>query len=255
MLTSRFAMWMAWGPELTFLCNDAYLPTTGLKRDWVLGARSDHIWAEIWNDIGPRIEHVLRTGEATWDEQLRLYLERSGFCEETYHTFSYSPLTDDRGDTAGMLCVVNEVTQRVFAERQLAKLRDLGSRLAGAPTRAAVMAAFESCVSEDSPDLPFVLAYLCEEANAAPKLAAFHGLQKSNPWTATTYWLGNRRNLPSFGDAFYDVVGIATPSDQEGAFRGRRLDRALVMPIAGGEGLVPLGFMVAGLNPHRTTEH
>ena len=115
MLTSRFAMWMAWGPELTFLCNDAYLPTTGLKRDWVLGARSDHIWAEIWNDIGPRIEHVLRAGEATWDEQLRLYLQRSGFCEETYHTFSYSPLTDDRGDTAGMLCVVNEVTQRVFA--------------------------------------------------------------------------------------------------------------------------------------------
>ena len=254
MLTSRFAMWMAWGPELTFLCNDAYLPTTGLKRDWVLGARSDHIWAEIWNDIGPRIEHVLRTGEATWDEQLRLYLQRSGFCEETYHTFSYSPLTDDRGDTAGMLCVVNEVTQRVFAERQLAKLRDLGGRLAGAPTRAAVMAAFESCTSEDSPDLPFVLAYLCEEANAAPNLAAFHGLQKSNPLTAISYWLGNRRNLPSFGDAFYDVVQIATPRGQEGAFRGKGPDRALVMPIAGGEGLVPLGFMVAGLNPHRTLD-
>ena len=247
MLASRFAMWMAWGPELTFLCNDAYLPTTGLKRDWVLGARSDRIWAEIWNDIGPRIEHVLRTEEATWDEQLRLYLERSGFCEETYHTFSYSPLTDDRGDTAGMLCVVNEVTQRVFAERQLAKLRDLGSRLAGASTRAAVMAAFESCISEDSPDLPFVLTYLCDEANAAPKLVAFHGLKKSNPLTDTNYWLGNRKNLPSFGDAFYDVVGITEHSDQEEAS-----DRAIVMPITGGEGHVPLGFLVAGLNPHRT---
>ena len=63
MLTSRFAMWMLWGPELTFLCNDAYLPMTGLKRDWVLGARSDRIWAEIWSDIGPRIEHVLRTAK------------------------------------------------------------------------------------------------------------------------------------------------------------------------------------------------
>ena len=37
LLTSRFPMWMAWGPELTFLCNDAYLPTVGLKRDWVIG--------------------------------------------------------------------------------------------------------------------------------------------------------------------------------------------------------------------------
>ena len=97
MLTSRFAMWMAWGPELTFLCNDAYLPTVGLKRDWVIGSRSDKVWAEIWPDIGPRIEHVLATGEATWDEALLLYLERSGFAEETYHTFSYSPLADDAG--------------------------------------------------------------------------------------------------------------------------------------------------------------
>src|SRR5579871_6878543 len=56
MLTSRFAMWMAWGPELTFLCNDAYLPTVGMKRDWVIGSRSDKVWEEIWPDIGPRID-------------------------------------------------------------------------------------------------------------------------------------------------------------------------------------------------------
>ena len=43
MLDSRHAMWMLWGPELTFFCNDAYLPTLGLKRDWALGARSDKI--------------------------------------------------------------------------------------------------------------------------------------------------------------------------------------------------------------------
>ena len=95
MLTSRFAMWMAWGPELTFLCNDSYLPTVGIKRNWVIGRRSDKVWAEIWPDIGPRIDLVLRTGEATWDEALLLYLGRSGFAEETYHTFSYSPLADD----------------------------------------------------------------------------------------------------------------------------------------------------------------
>src|ERR1700734_2319951 len=135
-LTSRFAMWMAWGSDLTFLCNDSYLPTVGLKRDWVIGSRSDKVWAEIWPDIGPRIRHVLATGEATWDEALLLYLQRRGFAEETYHTFSYSPLADDAGRNAGMLCVVAEVTEKVIGERQLATLRDLGSRLAAAATRA-----------------------------------------------------------------------------------------------------------------------
>src|SRR6202040_1525860 len=68
MLDSRYAMWMGWGPELTFFCNDAYLPTVGVKRDWVLGARADAVWQEIWPDIGPRIDHVLSRGVATWDE-------------------------------------------------------------------------------------------------------------------------------------------------------------------------------------------
>ncbi len=95
MLDSRYAMWMLWGPELTFFCNDAYLPTLGIKRDWVLGARSDKVWEEIWPDIGPRIAQVLEHGRATWDEALLLFLERSGFPEETYHTFSYSPVYDD----------------------------------------------------------------------------------------------------------------------------------------------------------------
>jgi hypothetical protein len=56
MLDSRCALWMLWGPQLTFLCNDAYLPTVGIKRDWVLGARSDLVWEEICPDIGPRIQ-------------------------------------------------------------------------------------------------------------------------------------------------------------------------------------------------------
>jgi len=72
MLDSRFAMWLAWGPESVFPCNDAYLPTVGIKRDWVLGARADRVWQEIWQDIGPRIHHVLSTGKATWDDGLQL---------------------------------------------------------------------------------------------------------------------------------------------------------------------------------------
>jgi hypothetical protein len=150
-------MWMAWGDDLTFFCNDAYLPTTGVKSDWALGARSDRVWAEIWPDIGPRIAHVLATGEATWDEALLLYLERNGFIEESYHTFSYSPLADDLGRTVGMLCVVAEVTERVIGERQLDLLRDMGARLSAASTRTEVMDAMATRLRAGAPDVPFGL--------------------------------------------------------------------------------------------------
>lgn len=69
MLGSRFAMWMAWGPELTFFCNEAYRrDTLGSQYPWALGRPASEVWAEIWPEIGPRIDQVIRTGEATWDE-------------------------------------------------------------------------------------------------------------------------------------------------------------------------------------------
>src|ERR1700751_2488627 len=91
LLSSRFSMWMAWGPELTVLYNDAYAKyTLGKKHPWALGRPAAEVWSEIWKDIRPRIYRVMETGEASWDEALMLILERSGYPEETYHTFSDS---------------------------------------------------------------------------------------------------------------------------------------------------------------------
>jgi signal transduction histidine kinase len=174
MLDSRYAMWMLWGPELTFFCNDAYLPTVGIRRDWVMGARSDKVWAEIWTDIGPRIDQVLTRGESTWDEALLLFLERSGFPEETYHTFSYSPVYDDDNRIAGMLCVVTEVTERVQAERGLALLRDLSTRTSGGSVQESLdrlMAVLEA----DPLDVPFAALYLNDEKRGVATRVAMFG--------------------------------------------------------------------------------
>jgi PAS domain S-box-containing protein len=257
MLTSRFAMWMAWGPELTFFCNDAYLPTTGLKRDWVLGARSDRVWAEIWQDIGPRIRRVLATGEATWDEALLLYLERSGFPEETYHTFSYSPLADDAGNTAGMLCVVAEVTERVIGERQLATLRDLASRLAVAATRAEVTRALEACLHAEPRDLPFALAYLYDAGAGQAALAAVHGLDRAaaaarvDVLAADASWPFGR--VLDGGSELATVAAEAVSSLPPGHWQSVP-HQALVVPVVGTDGGSPVGFLVAGLNPHRALD-
>jgi PAS domain S-box-containing protein len=257
MLTSRFAMWLAAGPELLFFCNDAYLPTTGDKSGWVLGARSDTVWAEIWPDIGPRIERVLQTGEATWDEALLLYLERRGFAEETYHTFSYSPLDDGAGRTAGMLCVVAEVTERVIGERQLAMLRDLGTRLAEAATRDAVMRALEASLAEEPRDLPFALAYFFEPGTDVAHLAAVHGVDVRGtpaaprlevdavgepPWPIAAI----RRGETQIASLPQDWPAIVSPAFWQAPPR-----TACVMPLSRSDNDAPVGFFVAGLNPHR----
>src|SRR5690348_3324732 len=52
LLTSRFSMWMGWGPDLTFFYNDAYQrDTLGVKHPWALGRPFRDVWAEIWPDL------------------------------------------------------------------------------------------------------------------------------------------------------------------------------------------------------------
>ena len=98
--------------------------TLGAKHPWALGQPARKSGRRSGRTSDRAIETVLRTGNATWDEGLLLFLERSGYPEETYHTFSYSPLPDDDGKIGGMLCVVTEDTERVIGERRLATLQD-----------------------------------------------------------------------------------------------------------------------------------
>ncbi|TDB97409.1 histidine kinase, partial [Micromonospora fluostatini] len=161
LLSSRFPMWMAWGPELTFFCNAAYRrDTLGRKYPWALGRPAGEVWAEIWPDIGPRIDRVLGTGVATWDAGLLLFLERSGYREESYHTFSYSPLRDDDNALVGMLCVVSEDTERVVGERRMTTLRDLGSDPSVVRTEDETLAFAARQLGRNGLDLPFTAIYL-----------------------------------------------------------------------------------------------
>ena len=192
MLTTRYAMWMGWGRDLTFFYNDAYAHMTlGAKHPWALGRPASEVWAEIWPDIGPRIDHVLATGEATWDEGLLLFLERSGFPEETYHTFSYSPLHDDDGEVGGMFCVVTEETNRVIGERRLGLLREFGARLAASQTTDDVWAAVERSMATDARDLPFTLTYLVGDDETTATLAASSNVAAGDPVARTSLSIDN----------------------------------------------------------------
>ena len=135
MLLSRFEMWLGWGTELTFFYNDAYIPTLGAKHPGALGRPMRRVWNEVFADVEDRITSVMRDSVATWDKALLLVLERNGYKEETYHTFSYSPLRGDTGLTEGLICVVTEETERVIGERRLETLSTLASSLLAIRTR------------------------------------------------------------------------------------------------------------------------
>ena len=128
LLNSKFPMFVAWGKELSFLYNDAYAEILGTKHPRALGRRFQEIWAEIWSDISPLIDAAM-AGEGTYRENLPLVMNRKGFNERTWFTFSYSPVRDESGQVAGMFCACTEMTAQVLAERRRDALLKLDDRL------------------------------------------------------------------------------------------------------------------------------
>ena len=263
LITSRFAMWMSWGPELTFLYNDAYAHMTlGKKHPWALGKQSREVWAEIWQDIGPRIRRVLDTGESTWDEGLLLFLERSGFPEETYHTFSYSPLTGDDGKINGHLCVVTEETERIIGERQLTFLRSLSSGLSAKITEEDVLAAVHNGLGANRQDLPFTLTYLFENGETRARLACATGiysghraapevleLDSTNINSTNVVW-PVRDLLERKSSILVENLAERFGLVPTGAW-DKSPERAMLVPITRQGQDVPAGLLVAALNPYR----
>ena len=117
MLACPAPMYLVWGPDLISFYNDAYRPILGYRAATAMGTPFRILWGSIWDEIAPLVDQALSGGVARVTD-MRLDLAREGKPEESYWTFSYSPVFDDRGDIAGMICVTGETTARVLAERR-----------------------------------------------------------------------------------------------------------------------------------------
>ena len=142
LLNSKFPMFVAWGRDLGFLYNDAYAEILAGKHPRSLGARFYDIWSEIWPDIWPLIEAAM-AGRAIYRENLPLTMNRKGFDEQTWFTFSYSPVRHESGAVAGMFCAVEETTTQILADQRLiaseARYRQLAAELKAAQQATAAL--------------------------------------------------------------------------------------------------------------------
>lgn len=139
MLGSAFPMFVAWGPTLCTLYNDAYAAIMGDKHPAGLGKPFLEIWREIEGDLLPLTQRV-SAGEAFYMENLPLRMDRRGYDEDTWFTFSWSPVLDDAGRIGGIYCACTETTAMVLAERhQRAEQERLQALFNQAPGFIAVM--------------------------------------------------------------------------------------------------------------------
>jgi signal transduction histidine kinase/CheY-like chemotaxis protein len=255
MLTSRQPMFIWWGDALINLYNDAYIGILQAKHPGALGQPASIVWREIWDQVGPRAEQAMRQNVGTYDEAL-LLMERNGYPEETYYTFSYSPVPNDQGGTGGIICANTEDTRRIVSERQLGLLRELAAKTADARSWPEACALSMACLRSNPYDLPFALLYVVDQEHRRVELAGTAGIDRGHPAAPKTLAL--------------DAEGI-WPIDES-----LRTNRAkMIADLAGSFGSLPTGawnspptqaiaipilvtgqrrrsaVLIAGLSPHR----
>ena len=130
-LAAKQPMFVAWGPDLAMLYNDAYVALLGSKHPAALGVAFLDVWAEAREDLAPLVNQVL-AGDPVHMDDISLMLDRGGATREAHFAFSYTPVRDADGAVAGLLCPCSETTRQVFAERRQAFRLDLEDKLRAA---------------------------------------------------------------------------------------------------------------------------
>ena len=212
-LASRFPILIWWGPELIKLYNDAYAVILGAKHPHALGAPGRQVWPEIWPVIGPMLDQVMNEGKATWSDDQLLFIDRSGYSEETYFTFSYSPILDESGGVGGIFTAVFETTSRVIGERRLDTLRRLAARASVARTVEEACRNAADILETNPHDVPFAAIYLRRDGNRAECIASVGRAPVDAPkefdWNERPdIWPGSAATLPLNVPGEEDTTGL-----------------------------------------------
>ena len=246
-MASRFPLLIWWGEDLVMIYNDAYRAIIEQKHPFALGRPGREVFPEIWDLIGPMLNGVVERGEATWSNDQMLPLQRAGFPEECYFTFSYSPIRGDDGRIGGVFCAVSETTERVLAERRLRTLSGLGERTAGATAVAEACERSVAALTEGDGriDAPFALVYLATEGGHF-ELAAQGGLLNAEALVSPS--------LPALTEpspVTLPLAGVRLEPEPPWP-RGMAPETAIMLPLGAGEpGARPAAVLVCGINPLR----
>ncbi|KAI1844538.1 hypothetical protein JX266_009211 [Neoarthrinium moseri] len=272
---------MYWGPEHIAIYNEAYVPMAGQKHPSLMGQSYKDAWAEIWPEIEPVFISAWQSGQATMKNDHRLIVNRDGFDEETFFSWSIVPLVGEDGCVVGLYNPAFENTRRKVAERRMLTLREVGEKTALARDVRSFWCQVQQGLEFNVDDIPFALIYSVSEDSESDMSSMHSGSLSNPPQLVLEASLGVPLGHPclissvdlrtsvegfapymrhSMAQAGVPIVlskedGTLAEDTMEGFdFRGEATNcRSIVIfpihPTTGGETVV--GFLVMGLNPQR----
>jgi PAS domain S-box-containing protein len=248
-LASNFPINIIWGPEHCQIYNDGYRVVCGAAHPQALGEPYTKTWASAWPAIGEPFHQAL-AGDTSFLENQRMFLFRNGYLEETFFTFSLSPIRDESGGIGGLFHPVTETTTSMLAERRARLLRDLNAGLAEVRATRKVFDTLLASAGEHPFDLPIVLLYELDTQDGGYRRVGSVGLEPDDPIApsilaedALAPWPVDRLS------AIREPIDVILAQPQGGAARGpyeASPHTALAFAITAPDTARPLALMMVG---------
>ncbi|SDF75288.1 MULTISPECIES: ATP-binding protein [unclassified Duganella] len=256
-LSSTFPILVAWGPEYIQIYNDAYRPICGGKHPASMGEPFKICWATALPVVGDKFDRA-QQGEGTYIKDQRMFLDRDGYLEEAFMTFSFSPIRAESGEVGGIFHPITETTAMVLNARRTQSLRDLSASIADARTVDDICRDLAAQYEQLSLDVPFLLFYQRDESDGKLHLRGHAGIDAGSTLAP---------QMVAMDDAswpFAQVAASGKPQQVVGLaprFGGvacgpyeEAPDSALVLPISLPGQHEVFGFVVAGVSARRAVD-
>jgi PAS domain S-box-containing protein len=263
LLDSQFPTAIFWGSELVQLYNDAYRAMFGMAEYKIALGRNGHEgWPQVWHVIGSVLEGVLSTGIPTRSDNQQLILDRGGYSEECYFTFSCSPLRDETRRVVGVFTVGTETTQQVIQERRLRTLHELAAQTGETTTALEVCRSASAVFAQNEADLPFTLLYLSGRDGQVASRVSISGISETSPASPATLHLDNSSMMDdgwALGAARSGMIVVDDLSTRFGTLPTgvwKETPRsAVIVPLKQSSEASPFGFFIAALSPRRRLDN
>ncbi len=252
-LASNFPINLIWGPQHIQIYNDGYRPICAGKHPKSLGEDYTKTWASAWDSLAEAFDRAL-AGETSFLENQRMFLDRLGYLEETFFTFSLSPIRDESGEVGGLFHPVTETTVQMLSQRRTRALQDLGSQASQSKTIEQACDLAITALRQYHLDLPFVMVYLLDENGKRARLTATAHLNRGTPASPELIEIGGGSPWP-----LDEILRTGTPCTVTGLTNlfgslncgpyPESPDTALVLPIVMAGFDYPAGFLIAAVSP------
>ncbi|GAB3270610.1 hypothetical protein GCM10027347_41400 [Larkinella harenae] len=254
-LSSTFPILIAWGPETIQIYNDSYRPICGAKHPESMGQNFRICWETALPVVGDKFTRG-QQGEGTYIKDQRMFLDRYGYLEEAFMTFSFAPIRDESGEVGGIFHPITETTDKMLSARRTQVLRDIASLTSQAKTNDDIYAGLTAAAADFDLDLPFLLFYELQEEGQRARLVSTAGLSGEQPVpdglddlsTAETEWLTDLHQTQEISEVAQRIgalVGGPYPEPPHTVLR---------LPIFLSTKEQPVGFFLAGVSPRRALD-